>query len=283
MNVGRVLGTGAVLLLTAAGGAAYLSYRSGMAQAEAAWRELAAQARPAKVAFDPAMLAGQPEIAQRYFGHAIAPGTRLAATVELEMRGTFLLGDKVRHQTYAMQARQLLRPPYEFVWIPKLRSGPVTITGSDALVGGRGWTRFWLMHLVPVAKVETSTDLVRSAAFRAATEGLWLPASLLPRNGAEWTQTGPDTARVTITRVDPPVTLELRLAANGAVQEVVGQRWSNANAEKRFQLQPFGGTVAGEATFGGYTIPAQLNVGNHYGTDEYLPFFQAEVVSARFL
>lgn len=60
-------------------------------------------------------------------------------------------------------------------------------------------------------------------------------------------------------------------------------RWSDANPEKRFRLQPFGGTADAEATFGGFTIPSRLNVGNHNGTDDYLPFFQAKVVSARHL
>lgn len=76
--------------------------------------------------------------------------------------------------------------------------------------------------------------------------------------------------------------LDLKLNEAGAVTEVVGQRWSNANADGDFRLQPFGGTVEGEATFDGYTIPAILKVGNHFGTEEYLPFFQAEIVSARY-
>ena len=230
--------------------------------------------------YDPAMVADQPEIARRYFTHAIAPGTPLTSVVELEMRGTFLLGDKAKHQRYAMTARQVLRPPFEFVWMPKLTSGPMSISGSDGLVDGRAWTRFWLMGMVPVANAATSPDMVRSASFRAATEGLWVPASFLPQNGVEWEQSGPDKARLTINRVDPSITLELTLAPNGAVTEIVGQRWSDANADRQFRLQPFGGTIAAEATFGGYTVPSRLSIGNHYGTDEFLPFFQAEITSA---
>lgn len=228
------------------------------------------------------MVADQPEIAQRYFAHAIATGTPLASVVELEMRGTFLLGDKDKHQRYAMNARQVLRPPFEFVWMPVLKSGPMTITGSDALADGRAWTRFWINGLVPVANVGSSPDLVRSASFRAATEGIWVPASLLPQNGVKWEQTGKDRARVTVTAVKPAIILDLTLSSDGAVREIVGQRWSNANAGKEFRLQPFGGTVEAEASFGGYTIPSRVSVGNHYGTGDYLPFFQAEIVRASF-
>jgi hypothetical protein len=262
--------------------AAYMNHRSGMATAERAWHRISSGISPPTQRFSQGMLEGQPEIARRYFAHAIADGTPLPSTVELEMRGTFLLGDKRKYQTYSMHARQILRPPYEFVWMPTLRSGLMSITGSDGLVSGRAWTRLWLLKLIPVANVRTSPDMVRSAAFRAASEGLWLPASLLPANDVRWVQTGPDTAQVTIGRTEPPITLQLSLARNGAVRSVVGQRWSNANPEKRFRLQPFGGTVADEITVGGFTIPAKLKVGNHYGTRDYLPFFQAEVITARY-
>jgi hypothetical protein len=66
------------------------------------------------------------------------------------------------------------------------------------------------------------------------------------------------------------------------VKEIVGQRWSNANPEKRFRLQPFGGTMEAEQRSGATPFPARLKVGNHFGTDDYLPFFQAEIVSARY-
>ena len=253
-----------------------------MAEAEDSWLAIAARSGTSLGEFDPAMVADQPEIARRYFAHAIEPGTPLRTTAELRMRGTFLLGDKADHQRYEMTARQMLRPPVEFVWLPKLSSGLMTITGSDALVAGRAWTRFWLMGLVPVANESTSEDMVRSASFRAAAEGLWVPASLLPQHGAKWDQIGPDRAQVTITRTTPHVVLELTLAGNGAVKEIVGERWSNANPAAQFRLQPFGGTVEGERSFAGYTIPSHLHMGNHYGTDDYLPFFQAEVISVAY-
>ena len=149
---------------TAAAAAAlfgYARYRSGMADAERGWQAIASRTPAPARRFDIAMLDGQPEIARRYFAHAIAPGTPLASTVELEMRGTFLLGDKGKHSSYAMHARQILRPPFEFVWMPRLSSGLMSISGSDALVGGEAWTRFWLMRLVPVANVSSSPDMLR--------------------------------------------------------------------------------------------------------------------------
>ena len=271
-----VVGAGAAAL-------AFLSYREAMAQAESVWQDVAFRAEPSAGAFDPAMVANLPEIAQRYFRHAIAPGTPLSGCVVLEMQGVFLLGDKRSYQTYAMKARQILRPPRDFVWIPTMQSGFLRISGFDALVAKSAWTRFWLFGLIPVANAQTSADLVRSARFRSAMEGVWVPTSLLPQNGAQWDQLGPDQARIRLQKVYPEVVLDLTLGKDGSVREVIGQRWSNANPEQVFRLQPFGGTISSEATFGGYTIPSALRVGNHFGTDDFLPFFQVEVTRADYL
>lgn len=111
-------------------------------------------------------------------------------------------------------------------------------------------------------------------------ESVWAPASLLPANGVVWDQTGPDTARLTFeTGIEP---VDLTLAADGRVLEVVTMRWSDVNADRVFRLQPFGGTIEAEQTFGGYTIPSALKVGNLYGSPEHFPFFQARITAADF-
>ncbi len=271
-------------LVVAIGGAvvaAYGLYPSAASQAETALADVEGRARPAVGSFNEAMVAELPEIAQRYFRHAIAPGTPLSTTVRLRMHGTFLLGDKEQFQTYEMQARQVLAPPSEFVWIPEMKSGVMQISGSDALVNGAAWTRFWINGLVPVVNQQATRDVNRSALTRSAMEAVWVPASLLPGNGVTWDQTGPDTARLSFpTGIEP---VDLILNAEGGVLEVTTMRWSDVNPEKTFRLQRFGGTVEAEVMFGGFTIPSKLKVGNHYGTDGYLPFFQAQISSAEYL
>jgi len=105
-------------------------------EAESARAAIAGRAKPPIGTFDLTMVARLPEIAQRYFAHAIAPGTPLRTTVQLEMQGTFLLGDRAKYQTYAMTARQILAPPSEFVWLPSMRSGIMHI--SDRMLLYRG-------------------------------------------------------------------------------------------------------------------------------------------------
>jgi hypothetical protein len=248
-----------------------------LAAAQGTAEALLAGASPAPVFCDD-MLAGLPEIAIRYFRHAIQPGTPLSTTVQLDLSGTFLLG----RLSFAMQSREVLRAPYDLVWLPELRSGPIRVSGSDGLVAGEAWTRFWLNGLLPVAQVGSSPDMLRSAQFRAASESIWAPAALLPLNGAQWTQFGPDRARVTFPMFNPAIPLELTIAEDGALQSIVGQRWSNANADKRFRFQPFGGEILSEARFDGFTVPSEMVIGNGFGTDRFDRFFQAKVDGIRF-
>ncbi len=48
---------------------------------------------PTENVFTEDMVAGLPNSVQRYFLHAIAPGTPLASSVTLEMSGSFRLGE----------------------------------------------------------------------------------------------------------------------------------------------------------------------------------------------
>lgn len=252
------------------------SYRARMAAAERAWAQIAAPAPP--LAFDPAALAEQPEIARRYLTHAIAPGTPLRPNVSLTMEGTFRLGDAANPREMAMTARQRLAAPSAFVWIARMSGGGMVINGSDGFDGQAGWTRFWLLRALPLVQAADTEDLNRSARARPALEAIWAPAALHPALGAVWTQTGPDTADVALPGVTEPISLTL--ASDGAVQSVVTRRWSDANPAKAYQWQPFGGVVRGETTFGGYTIPGKIEAGNHFGTPAFFAFFDVEITGA---
>lgn len=85
------------------------SYRRDARRDAERWSQLARQDGPERT-YTPDITAGLPEIAGRCFAHAIAAGTPLKRTVELEMRGTFLLGDAQRSRSFAMDARQIPRP-----------------------------------------------------------------------------------------------------------------------------------------------------------------------------
>ena len=257
-------------------------YRTRMSEAEVAWGDIAVRSAADLPVFSPEMVVGLPEIARRYFTHAIASGTRISTVVELKMTGSFLLGEMGKTQSYKMDARQILAPPQEFVWIAKMVNSPVTINGTDGLWQQHGWTRFWMYQSIPLVQIAATKDLDRSAAMRPALEAIWAPASLLPMNDVFWEQIGPDTAHITFGAAADAHSIDMKLAADGRVIWVSAMRWSDANAVKTFQLQPFGAETGAEATFDGYTIPSIVHAGNHFGTDTYFPFFNAQINDAKF-
>ena len=70
--------------------------------------------------------------------------------------------------------------------------------------------------------------------------------------------------------------------ADGKPVKVVFQRWSNANPDKTFRTQPFGGCLSAFREFGGFRLPTQIEAGNFFETDDYFAFFKATVSGVRF-
>lgn len=262
-----------VLLLLAGAGLALLAIRDSR-EAGRVTRQLLDRRDPAPPRFDPAMLDGLPEVARRYLSRAIAPGTPLSRVVELRMEGEFLLNGS----PLAMRATQVLQAPEAFVWQAGFGRGLLRIGGSDGLAGAESWTRFGLYGLLPVARVGGTADHRRSAATRALMESVWAPAALLPLFGARWEETGPDSARIWLPGQEP---MDMSLAPDGTIQSLTALRWSDANPEHRYRLQPFGGRVLESRTIDGFTIPTRVELGNHWGTPDFDGFFCARITSAR--
>jgi hypothetical protein len=252
-------------------------------RAEAAWTHLAGLASsPAH--FDPSMVQHLPDPARRWFLHALAPGTPLHRVAEIEMEGQLGLGDAASPRYLPMRARQILAPPHGFVWMPRMGEWPMPISGSDGYAQGRAWTRFWLLGLVPIARAAETPDLARSAAARGIAEAaLWLPAALLPGPGVAWEGMDAHHARVTVAHAGGPFPVEIEVRPDGRLASLVMPRWSNANPERVFRWQPFGGTVLETGRFHGATIATRVEAGNHFGTDDYFPFFRARLLAIRFI
>lgn len=268
-----------VLVLGAVALGAWGTWRDAVA-ADALWRALRPAGEPDPPRYDPAMVAALPEIAQRYFARAIAPGTPLCRRVELRMQGTFLMNGR----RFALRARQIIAPPHGFVWKARMGSGAMRFAGSDAFRAGvSSWTRFRLLGLIPVARTGGGPDHASASATRMLSETVWVPASLLPQNGAIWRPLGADRAEVSFP-TDPMVKpVVLTLDRDGNVVEIVTLRWSDANPEARYRLQPFGARMLAHAECAGFTIPSEVEVGNQYGTPDYTPFFHATLSAVDFL
>lgn len=244
-----------------------------------AWSELASKAEASPPLFELSMIAGLPEPAQRFFRFAIAPGTPLSTVTVFEMEGELGLGTKADPGYRPMTARQVLAPPHGLVW--RLKAG--VITGSDAALPETSWTRFWLFQGLPVVRVAGGEDHRRSAFGRVVAEAaFWTPAALLPSASVRWEERGPDVARATVTANGYSQWVDITVGPDGAPLSVMIERWSNANADKVWRLQPFGGTLSDYRDFGGFRVPTRVEGGNMFGTPDYFAFYKVRVTEMAF-
>lgn len=234
--------------------------------------------------FDTRRLDGLPPLAQQFFEVSIRNGTPLNTVVELTMHGEFSLGDKKEPNYLPMKARQLIAPAAGFIWQVKAGKGMMQISGSDAAYPGGSWTRFWLFGIVPVARFGGTVDHARSSFGRYMGEVIfWSPASLLPSDSVIWTEIDAHTVRVSVTQGDLEQAYDLTIDADGHLEQVRFERWSNANDDKTYRFQPFGGYLSDFQDFNGFLLPTSVTAGNHFGTDEYFPFFKVKVDSIKFI
>ncbi|MBO0857387.1 MAG: hypothetical protein J2P21_02845 [Chloracidobacterium sp.] len=143
---------------------------------EGVWQSL--EATSTRQAFTEDMASDLPAPARRYILHAIKPGTPLASSVRLEMRGTMRLNPE--QEWMPMKSRQVLAPPKGFVWRAEVGAGLRRFSGGDHYVNGRGRVRFWLWGVIPmvnqegpdVSRVSWATGLRNDlgALFPVATE-----------------------------------------------------------------------------------------------------------------
>lgn len=229
--------------------------------------------------FSKALVADLPEPVRRYFSYTIRVGTPLRRVAEIGMRGYFGLGTKAAHRTLRMTAHQVLAAPDGFVWQMSGRAGLMRLSGSDSA----RWTRFWLGGLIPVARSGGSPDHRRSAFGRMVAEAVfWTPAALLPGPEVTWEVLDTDAVCVTLTGCKMSQSADIALEPDGRPVTVVIRRWSNANPDGVWQAQPFGGRLSEFRVFDGFRLPTRVEGGNFFGTEDYFPFFQAEVTDLRF-
>ncbi|MCK8462256.1 hypothetical protein MUY35_00150 [Aliiroseovarius sp. S1339] len=224
--------------------------------------------------FSQAMVSDLPEPARRYFSFAIDEGTPLYTVAQIEMEGQFSLGSKDVPNYMNMSATQVLAAPDGFVWKMAGRLGLMRMSGSDS---GR-WTRFWLVGLIPVARFGGDADHTRSAFGRYVAEAaFWTPAAILPGPNVTWEAVDQDTARYTIHNGGIAQSVDVTVDSDGQPTRVAFERWSNANPEGVHRLQPFGGYLTDFQLVQGFRVPMHVEAGNWFGTDDYFPFFIANV------
>jgi hypothetical protein len=228
--------------------------------------------------FTQEMIAELPEPVQRYFLHAIAPGTPLATSVHLTMRGTMRLAPE--QAWMPIQAEEILSTQ-GFIWKAIARAGLMQMRGADYYTQGNGRTRFSLWGLIPLVNAH-NPNVMRSAIGRWIGEYFWLPSALLPQNGVSWKAIDANTIQADLKADGEPIALTFVIDDRGQLLKGFLLRWGDQTEDKHYAKIPFGGEYAAEQTFGGYTIPAQMGAGWWFGTERYFEFFRVTLEQAQF-
>ena len=220
-------------------------------------------------------MAGFAEPVRRYLTHAIAPGTPLWECVEVSMVGHIKIGS-----WRPFTATQVVAPRRGYIWAADARLFGIPVIGYDRLSGGTGEMRWRLLDLVPVVSTD-GPDMARSAAGRLASEIVLIPTAF---GGATWTAGDPDTAVATFGAAEEQERVELHLAPDGQLRDVLMQRWGNPDGSA-FARYPFGVSVDSELTHSGVTLPSDVRAGWWRGTDrqEAGEFFRAHLTRVTFL
>ncbi|BAZ42106.1 hypothetical protein NIES4101_80740 [Calothrix sp. NIES-4101] len=250
------------------------------------WHSL--ETEPTITNFTQDMLVELPPPVQRYFLHAITPGTPLANSVELEMEGNFKLGDK----WVPMKASEILSTR-GFVWKAAIGQRLSKFFGADYYTDGEGRVQFSLWGIVPVAS-DRNPNTVRSSIGRLAGELIWLPSALLPQQdtqkGISWKAIDDNTIQANFQIDNEPISLTLVIDSNGKPLKISFPRWGNQTEDGQHTYIPFGGEILAEREFAGFTIPSQLRLGWWFSSnsqqetlrDRYAEFFQGTIEQADF-
>jgi hypothetical protein len=268
IGIGILLGAGFLIL-------AILQTRASQ-EVRNIWRSLESQ--PTSQHFTPDMIAELPEPVQRYFRHAIAPGTPLATSVQLSMDGSIRLApDK---PWMPLQAKEILSTQ-GFVWTAKAGQGIMQMHGADYYAKGAGRMRFSLWGFIPVVN-DRSLNVVRSGIGRWVGEYFWLPSALLPQCGVHWQAMDKNTIQASLKADSETITLTFEIDEKGKLLRGYLPRWGNQTEDGHFAEIPFGGEYQAEQTFAGYTIPSQMGAGWRIGTDGYFEFIRTTLRKADF-
>jgi hypothetical protein len=215
---------------------------------------------PEPATFSEAELDGLPEAVRRHLRGAITPGTPLATSVRLRMRGQLRLG-----RWLPFRAEQVLAPHRGFYWAARVAGA---VGGFDRYLNGQGELQWKLLGLLPVVQAQ-GPDVARSAVGRAAGEAMWIPTALLPRFGVQWAAADDRHVTASLGLDGVWVDLHYALEADGRISSVVFDRWGDPDRTGSWNWHRFGGEVTGYRTFGAVTVPSAGRIGWYYGTDRW--------------
>jgi len=244
--------------------------------ARRSWAGLGAATDTAGAVFDPDSVSALPTPVARWLRHAIAPGTRLRAGVQISMHGD------IRIKKWMPFTAEQIVAPTGYIWAAEAGRFPTKIRGFDRYSASTGQMSWRLFGLIPVLDT-VGPDVTRSAAGRLASEiiGLTPGGALSPTITWRGIDDHRAVATVAIDGAHHEITIDVSDA--GTLRTISLPRWAQPD-DGPFQLHTFGVMCDGEFTTDGYTLPRRIRAGWWPDTPRWVDgeFFRATIDHARF-
>ncbi|MGI5836597.1 MAG: DUF6544 family protein [Chloroflexota bacterium] len=242
------------------------------------WQYLEVQPKGERV-FTEEMVADLPDPAKRFFLHSIRPGMRIPSKFHWGYSGELKPGKEL--PWLSLKAEQILVKDVGFMWKARAGKGPLQVTAADHYLEGEGRMRISLFGLIPIINA-TDADISRSALGRLVVENISIPGAFLPSDNVQIEGIDQDRFQVTVSLQGETIPITITVDEEGRAKEFTMQRWGDQTDDGSYRYIPYGGTISGEQTFEGYTIPSKLAIGWWYGTERYEEAIRFEVDWAEF-
>lgn len=221
--------------------------------------------------FSPSMVEDLPAPARRYLEHAIAPGTTLGHSLELDFTGHIQFGQSATPLPLS-GSNVLIVPSRGFLWPERFVFGGLPRHGVIYYLNDEGEVCWTIGGLIgDPGKRGKGPDTSKSMRTRIMTHLLWTPWAFLPACGARWEAVDETKAKVFVTLDGTELEMEIQVDDSGRLERAIHPRWGAKTKDGSYAFFPFGLTPQGEATFGGYTVPTPLDLAWCYGMEDREP------------
>lgn len=217
-------------------------------------------------------LAGLPGPVQKYLRLVNVVGKAPVHTVRLRQVGRFRTGPDKRW--FPAEAEQYFTTdPPAFLWYGRIRPAPLlSVTGKDALIGGKGRLVIKALSLIKIVD-SRGPETDQSEMVRYLTETIWFPTSWLSPH-IRWEEVDERTARATLNYGGTAVSADFHFEGGGLLTHLTADRYYEQGGG--YSIQRWVIPVSDYRDLGGLRIPVRFKVTWELGSGAF-SYFEGEV------
>ena len=231
--------------------------------------------------YDPNELESLPPPVQRYFRVALRPGQPIIQSVWLDQEGWFN-GSETREAWHPFTATQRVLPRQSaFDWNARIRIFPgLDIRVHDAYFRNEGYLHAAVCGALTVAKSSGSPEATQGEFMRFAAEAPWYPTSMLPSQGAVWSEVNEKSATLKLRDQTIQTTLLMHFGSDHLIQSFEAAARQRGTTGKSKEA-PWQGRFWDYVSRSGMMVPRQGEV-EWVLADGPRPYWRGRVTSFRY-